>query len=85
MAPSAISLILLLKKYKKSKKSHKSAEFSKGTSNESVSREISAKDYAKIEQIIRSISSPYESLPKPIRLVDMVEILDDIWEEDDTY
>ena len=40
-------------------------------------------EYAEIERVIRSITPPYAAFNKPIRLSDMVEILDDIWEEDE--
>jgi len=45
-------------------------------------REISIADYGNIEKIIKAITPPYQPFKTPIKLSDMVEILDDIWEED---
>ena len=51
--------------------------------NDIVIKDINISDYAEIEKTIRSITPPYEPFKKPIRLADMVEILDDIWEDDE--
>lgn len=82
MASSIIFLTSIQEKFNQ-KTSRGNENSSSSITLEKKVKEISSKDYGKIEQIIRAISAPYDPLPKPISLADMTEILDDIWEEDD--
>lgn len=51
--------------------------------NHHTEKNFSSDDSEKIERTIKKTAPPYDKFEKKIRLIDLIDILDDIWGEED--
>ncbi|KAM3135536.1 hypothetical protein pb186bvf_012392 [Paramecium bursaria] len=44
---------------------------------------ISPIERLQIQEIIRQVKGPYQPFKKPVKLRDLIQIMQEVWEEDD--